>query len=158
MLDTPCHYHRTNKGLISYSCLFFYLNHYTLRSRLRLLFWTATCLVRPHYEVNILCNSADFTLFYPCFVRSPAFCGQFSVNILVAVQSRLYWICPNAIKHVKHESDIQMLQLYRGAPCTRIEQILSILEVSTFSATNNSLQLIWISVQLSTKCPLFLSD
>ena len=49
----------------------------------------ATWLVRPLYKVEILCNFLDLMF------RPPAFYDQFSLKILVAVQSRFYCISYN---------------------------------------------------------------
>ena len=43
--------------------------------------WMATCLARPLYEVNLLCNS---------ICKSTCLYGQFLLKILVVVQSRFY--------------------------------------------------------------------
>ena len=50
---------------------------------LRSLFWTATCLVRPLYEVHILCNSIDLMFILPLFCKAtcllrPIFVENFS--------------------------------------------------------------------------------
>ena len=58
---------------------------------LRSLFWTAICLVRLLYEVLTFIKFLRFHVYFtPFFVRPPAFYGQFSLKILVAVQSRFY--------------------------------------------------------------------
>ena len=62
-----------------------FIFRYSKICHLRSLFWTATCLVRPLYEVNLLCNSIGLMFIRPSFVRPPAFYGQVSLKILVAV-------------------------------------------------------------------------
>ena len=41
---------------------------YSKTCHLRSLFWTATCLVRPMYDVYLLCNSIHFILPLLCKV------------------------------------------------------------------------------------------
>ena len=63
---------------------------YSKTCHLRSLFLTGTCIVRPLYEINILCNFADVMFILPLFRTVTCLSRPISLKVLMAVQSRFY--------------------------------------------------------------------
>ena len=90
-------------------------SRYSKTCHLRLLFWTATCLVRLFYEVNLICTIPDLMFMLLLFCKPTCPVRPISVENFSG-RSKQDPLCINLCnilhEHVKHVLHLNMKQMY----------------------------------------------